>query len=73
MRSPGFTAEAVLYKTRERYNGTDAFNGQADSGKVLPQCDIGCYLNCIAWGNDPHDCWLGCGCSGRAPRVPPSK
>jgi hypothetical protein len=58
---PGFTAEAALYKTQERYDRTAIFNAQTDGGKVLPQtwCSV-CFGNCLFHGNDARDCWRGC-------------
>jgi len=58
MKMPEFTAEASLYKANERYRA-DASDLPPNSGEVLPQ-GVLCYLNCIAWGNDPVDCARGC-------------
>jgi len=59
-RLPGFAAEASLYDTDERYQKAKVFDAQASRTEVRPQ-GFGCFLNCIAWGNDPVDCARGCG------------
>jgi hypothetical protein len=63
MNMPGFTAEASLGRTRERYAGMTAFSGAPGVGSVEPQLrgfggdpDVGDYLRCIANGGGELVC-----------------
>ena len=61
MRTPGFTAEAALYK-KGPYAGMAAFGGARGVGGVEPQLrfggdpDVGEYLRCIANGGGELVC-----------------
>lgn len=75
-RTPGFTAEASLSKTRGYYLSlaTESYSlgeGRTVIPSVAPRrgtiatvggvlCFVACYGACRVLGGNPHDCTIGC-------------
>jgi hypothetical protein len=52
MRIPGFTAEASLYRTGERFRAAGAYGREADGRRIITPQWYGCYCRPInSWSS----------------------
>jgi len=52
MGTPGFAAEASLYRSRQPYRGYGGTAGDGGAGSVIPAqlCGVDCMLGCVGAG-----------------------